>query len=115
MARKLDIARLREEADKAAERNESVWWVRFRAPAARFFCDEGKLHVSSIVRVLYADRMAFSIERTDRDGVSCVTCDPAIEVLAAQESMMAGLMEVVRANGLHGAYRKAGTEKAFEF
>ena len=38
-----------------------------------------------------------------------------MEWLVCHEGMMREVMACVRRNGLHGAYRKAGTERVYQF
>lgn len=101
-------------ADKAAELHEPSWGIFFDRPWGRFFCN-GEMQVVALARVLYADRIRFKFVDTDRDGITCVVLDPEHDRLACVESMMKELMQVLRANGCHGTYRKAGETAEYKF
>ena len=51
---------------------------------------------------------------TDREGVTYYPLDE-LERLVADESDMPAVMRCVRLTGLHGFYRKAGTEREYRF
>lgn len=97
-----------------------VWWVQFDCVVERVFCD--KLQTSF---VLHADvglswaGLSTSgrprIVPTDNPNIDCVIFDAPHYLMAVEESLMPGWMEIVRANGLHGKYRKAGTRTEYEF
>lgn len=112
--RRMSVAELRALAAEAVERGEPLWVVRLSDPCGRMFCNTSRHELEKLGRVLVGCRIAFEVRRTDRAGIECVTFDE-LETLAACESMMPGLMDVVRANHLHGSYHKAGTEKEYEF
>lgn len=107
-------AHIREAADAAADRNESIWAVRLDVHQGRLFCQRGT-QLAALAAVLYADRYGFTINDTDRAEIACVDIDPPRELFACAESMMPGLMGVLRANNVHGAYRESGTEREYRF
>lgn len=111
-----------EEQEEWAKRmNEAQpWWIHFDEPLSVVFCD--KEHVGSVFNADYG--MAWAgigcshrprrMPTNDPD-VLCYQFDIPIDVMMVEERFMGGWMEVVRANSLHGHYRKAGTEKEYEF
>jgi len=112
-----DGERLREAiaemADAAAERNEGVWSVTLDAFCERLFCDRRQL--VDVLAVMVADRYRWRSCATDREGVTCVMPDPPREHFAAARSLMGGFVAALRANGAHGTYREAGTEREYRF
>jgi hypothetical protein len=101
-------------ADAAADRNEPIWAVVTDEPLQRVFCTPGP-QLTGVVAVMVADRYQFSISDTDREGIQCVNVQIPREVFAIAESFMAGFVGALRANGVHGTYRKSGTAKEYRF
>lgn len=97
-----------------------VWWVEFSTPAERVFCRPEQ--VPTIINADYGITWAGVDTRhwprqlpTDQEGVCCVEFGISIDRMAVEEQWMRGWMQIVRANGLHGKYRKAGTTREYEF
>ena len=110
-----DAERLRERI--ACQR---VWWVEFSAPVERIFCD-GR-HCASVIEADYGVTwMGVSTPHwpkrvpTDRPDVWCYEFGVPVDLMSVAHERMAGWMEVVRDNQLHGRYREAGTERWYEF
>jgi len=96
------------------------WWVMFdNGPAEALWCStpEGGdgYDVLAVARTLYYNRIRF---------VTVTSTDPALvrldlrdvrEHLAVAESDMGRVMAAVRRSGLHGHYRKAGTDREYAF
>lgn len=95
-----------------AAKQPAPWWVRFDAPADGIFAQGPDAHV--INRTLYAMREPVRPTPTDREGVTFYPLD-GCERIVADESDMPAVMRCVRLTGLHGFYRKAGTEKEYRF
>lgn len=107
-----DLARQAEEALERARGRPQPWWVRFDAPANGIFAQGQDAHV--INRTLFAMREPVRPTPTDREGVTFYPLDSA-ERIVADESDMHAVMRCLRLTGLHGFYRKAGTEKEYRF
>ena len=97
-----------------------VWWVEFDAPVERVFCDTA--HVAAVFNadygIAWTGMETYHHPRqspTDREGVWCMDFGIPIDRMAVEHGCMRGWMEVVRANGLHGRYREAGTTTEYEF
>ncbi len=104
----------------AAYRESRVWWVEFARPVERLFCDKAHLAVAHMVDAgipwTGMESHHHPVRRpTDRDGVWLLEYGIPIDRLAVAHDNMRGWMEIVRANGLHGSYREAGTEQVYEF
>ncbi len=112
-----DAERLRSHAERAR-----VWWVEFREPVERLFCD--KAHLAAAHEADYGVAW-LGLEThhhprrmpTDRPDVWLLEYGIPIERMAVDHAWMRGWMEVVRANGVHGRYREAGVvpERWYEF
>ena len=63
-----------------------LWWVHLTPPARGLFAAEGH-ELTAVIAAL----------------------------IVCHEGMMREVMACVRRNGLHGAYRKAGTERVYQF
>jgi len=104
------------------ERRERLraWWVEFRPPVERLFCDTAHLAAAheadngmawmGLETHHYPRRLP-----TDRPDVWLLEYAAPIERMAVDHEHMRGWMEVVRANGAHGRYREAGTDRWYEF
>ena len=97
-----------------------VWWVEFDAPVERVFCDTA--HVAAVFNadygIAWTGMETYHHPRqtpTDREGVWCMEFGIPIDRMAVEHQHMRGWMEVVRANGLRGRYREAGTTTVYEF
>ena len=103
---------------QVAERRErdakqpAPWWVSFDSPANGIFAQGQDAHV--INRTLFAMREPVRPTPTDREGVTFYPLDLCERIVADEEDMPA-VMRCVRLTGLHGFYRKAGTEKEYRF
>lgn len=96
-----------------------LWWVGLDPPIRGLFAAEGEELTNVLATLLICER----------DGVLpngyrlAPTTDPAqrwvdvgtCEWLVAHEGMMRELVGCLRRNGCHGSYRKAGTERRYEF
>lgn len=91
-----------------------LWGVRLDGPAERLYCDLGGL--MALVRALYGmDAQGWRVLDTTDPDVMLVELGRPLEWIAAEESDMRALMACLRRNGMHGSYRKAGTEKEYRF
>ena len=111
-----------DDARKLKERMDStrVWWVEFPTPVERLFCDTA--HLAAAIEadrgIAWAGLETYHHPRrmpTDRAGVWLLEYGIPIDRMAVEHGCMRGWMEVVRANGLHGRYREAGTKTEYEF
>ena len=110
-----DAERLRERVGRVR-----VWWVEFREPVERLFCD--KAHLAAAHEADYGVAW-LGLEThhhprrtpTDRPDVWLLEYGIPIDRMAVEHEWMRGWMEVVRANGVHGRYREAGTDRWYEF
>lgn len=97
------------------------WWVVFDEPwPTRFFCS--REYGASVVQADFGMSWAglgsthWPHQRpTDQVGTLCFEFEVPIERMAVEERFMGGWMHVVRSNGYHGHYRKAGTDKEYRF
>lgn len=113
MSWQADLARQAEEARERAARRPRPWWVRFSPPLPRgVFAEGDDRHV--MARTLLAMRVPVRPAPTDREGCEWYPLD-GVERLVAEEPDMPAVMRCVRLTGLHGFYRKAGTEKEYRF
>ena len=109
------------DAERIRDLRESrVWWVCFDAPVERLFCDKEHLAVAYMVDagIPWTGMESHHHPRqmpTDRDGVWLLEYGIPIDRMAVAHQHMRGWMEVVRANGLRGSYREAGTERVYRF
>ena len=110
------------EADEFRRRLEesNPWWIHFERPVSRVFCDHE--HAASVICADFGMSWAgvgMSHEpvkvATDNPDVDCFRFEYEVETMCVEERYMGGWMEVIRMNGLHGRYRKAGTEKEYRF
>lgn len=97
-----------------------VWWVEFPEPVERLFCDTAHLAAAAEADrgIAWAGLETYHHPRrmpTDRAGVWLLEYGIPIDRMAVEHEHMRGWMEVVRANGVHGRYREAGTERWYEF
>ena len=92
-----------------------VWWVRLRPPVARLFCTTGQLATMARVEFDMGHHHGGTQRPTDRDGVWCVDYAAPLETLGVEHEVMGQLMALLRANGCHGRYREAGTQRWYEF
>ena len=111
-----------EEQERYRRRVEEtkVWWVRFDSPVELVFCD--RAHAASVLNADYGISWAgVGVShrpkrlQTDDPETVCFKFEAPIEAMAVEEAFMGGWMQVVRSNGYHGTYRKAGTEKEYRF
>lgn len=97
-----------------------VWWVRLHPPVERLFCDARSVPsiIGADASMAWAGLGAGHAPRTvptDREGVWCMEFAAPLETMAVEHDWMGPLMGVLRANGCHGHYREAGTEREYEF
>ena len=107
-----DLQRQMAKCRERAAKQPAPWWVRFDSPASGIFAQGQDAHV--INRTLFAMREPVRPTPTDREGVTFYPLD-GCERLVADEPDMPAVMRCVRLTGLHGAYRKAGTDKEYRF
>lgn len=91
-----------------------LWGVRLYVPAERLFCDlDGRM---ALVRALYGmDAQGWRVLDTTDPDVMLVELGRPLEWIVTEESDMRALMACLRRNDMHGSYRKAGTEREYEF
>lgn len=106
------LDRQAEDVREWAARQPAPWWVRFHTPARGIFAEGDDHHV--MTRTLFAMRLPVCPAPTDREGVTYYPLDD-VEYLVADEADMHAVMRCVRLTGLHGTYRKAGTDKEYRF
>lgn len=92
----------------------SVWWVVFDEPVCGLFAPAGDPTVPAVLMGMGIGPGGFSRRPTDRDGTEYWDIG-LMERLAAEEPFMPALMRCVRMSGVHGRYRKAGTDEEFRF
>ncbi len=111
---------LRQAAQATRERLGRLrpWWVKFDRPCDRLWVttpESGEgWTLCAIARTLYAMGRTFEVAESTDPSQALVTFAPQ-EFLAVEESDMALVMREVRRSGCHGTYRKAGTEREYEF
>lgn len=101
-----------EDAREWASRQPAPWWVRFHMPARGIFAEGDDHHV--MTRTLFAMRLPVRPAPTDRAECEFYQLD-GVERLVVNEEDMPAVMRCVRLTGLHGTYRKAGTDKEYRF
>lgn len=97
-----------------------VWWVEFSPAVERLFCDSAHLAAAheadhgvawlGLETPHHPRRMP-----TNRPDVWLLEYGIPIERMAVDHEWMGQWMQVVRANGVHGRYREAGTDRWYEF
>ena len=108
-------ADLNAEVEAARERAKSrprPWWVCFDELPHGVFA-EGTDRIV-IARTLFSMRVPVRPAPTDRAECEFYALD-GVERLVAEEDDMTAVMRCVRLTGLHGTYRKAGTDKEYRF
>lgn len=114
-------AELKEAARQAEERRGRMepWWVIPDGGITHLWAttpEHGEgWTLCAVARALYSMRETFRVERSTDPKMVRVTLDHEREHLAVEESDMALVMASVRLTGLHGRYRKAGTDKEYRF
>ena len=114
-------AELAEAARQASVRRGRVepWWVKFDVPTDRLWCTTPEsgdgFTLCAVARTLYGMGREFKVRRSSDERMALVEVRTPQEFLAVEESDMALVMVAVRATGLHGTYRKAGTEREYRF
>ena len=112
MSWQADLAREAEESLERARGRPQPWWVCFDELPQGVFA-EGTDRIV-VARTLYAMRVPVRPAPTDRDDFEFYALD-GVERLSVDEEDMPAVMRCVRLTGLHGFYRKAGTEKEYRF
>ena len=107
-----ELSRQVEERREWAERQPRPWWV-YADGLFRDLFAEGDDRIA-VDRTLYGMRLAVPRGPTDRETCSVYHLD-GVEYLVADEEDMPAVMRCVRLTGLHGTYRKAGTDKEYRF
>ena len=107
-----DLARQAEEALERARGRPRPWWVCFDELPQGVFAEGADRIV--VARTLYAMRAPVRPAPTDRPECEFYALD-GVERLAVDEEDMPAVMRCVRLTGLHGTYRKAGTDKEYRF
>lgn len=96
-----------------------VWWVELRPICERLFCDKAHLAAANEacrgVPALGLGGRSMVVTATDRPDVWALSFPAPLERMAVEHQWMGGWMQVLRANGCHGRYREAGTERWYEF
>jgi len=114
-------AELAEAARQAKARRGRLepWWVRFETPTDQLWAttpESGEgWTLCAIARTLYAMGRTFEVVRSTDPAQALVRSSVPLEFLAVDEGDMKLVMAAVRRSGLHGHYRKAGTEKEYRF
>ena len=112
MSWQADLARAAEESLERARERPQPWWVYADGLFRDLFAEGADRHV--IDRTLHGMRLAVPRGTTDRETCSVYHLD-GVEYLVADEEDMPAVMRCVRLTGLHGTYRKAGTDKEYRF
>lgn len=112
MSWQADLNRQVEEALERARGRPKPWWIAFDQLPQGIFA-EGMDRIV-IARTLYAMRVPVRPAPTDRPECEFYALD-GVERLSVDEEDMPAVMRCVRLTGLHGTYRKAGTEKEYRF
>ena len=114
-------AELAEAARQAKARSGRLepWWVIFESPIDQIWAttpESGEgWTLCAIARTLYAMGRTFEVVRSTDERMALVRLGTVAEYLAVEESDMTPVMRSVRMSGLHGRYRKAGTEREYRF
>lgn len=112
MSWQADLNRQVEEALERARERPQPWWVLFDELPQGVFA-EGTDRIV-IARTLYGMRVPVRPAPTDRAECEFYALD-GVERLVAEEEDMPAVMRCVRLTGLHGHYRKAGTDREYRF
>lgn len=112
MSWQADLNRQAEEARERAKERPQPWWIFFDGLPQGVFAEGADAHV--MARTLFAMREPVRPTPTDREGVTFYPLD-GCERIVADESDMPAVMRCVRLTGLHGKYRKAGTNEEYRF
>lgn len=96
------------------------WWVVFEGgPIDSLWCStpEGGdgYDLLAVARTLYHNRARFAAMASTDPALVRLDLKDVREHLAVAESDMGRVMAAVRRTGLHGRYRKAGTDKEYRF
>lgn len=92
-----------------------VWWVLPGAPVSQLTTSDGE-ELACLWGALYgmrADQGATKFALDDGKTLTVLRIEQ--EAFVVQEPSMRTFMRVIRANGIHGMYRKAGMERTYEF
>ena len=92
-----------------------VWWVRCDEPVTRLVCPRGGGE-ATVMGVLYdmrRDRGA-TVRPTTDPALGCVDMEPT-GGFAVQVSNMRAFVAILRANRVHGSYRRAGDDREYRF
>ena len=99
-----------------AQTERGPWWtVVLDEPTDTLFATTDDNADTNLRAVLYSDREPARTVPTDTQGVACVRTETPICALYVAEGFMRTLMATLRANGCTGHYRKAGTDRWYEF
>ena len=112
MSWQADLNRQAEEALERARGRPQPWWISFDQLPHGVFAEGADRIV--IARTLFAMRVPVRPAPTDRPECEFYALD-GVERLVAEEEDMPAVMRCVRMSGLHGMYRKAGTETEYRF
>lgn len=91
-----------------------VWWVVVDEPVTAISTASGD-ETACVWGVLYGMRADRVATKHDMGEVTMTLLKIAQDAFVVQEPSMKCFMRVMRANGLHGLYRKAGTDKTYKF
>ena len=112
MSWQADLNRQAEEARERAKHRPQPWWIAFDQLPQGVFAEGDDRIV--IARTLYGMHLPVRPAPTDRAECEFYALD-GVERLVADEEDMPAVMRCVRLTGLHGTYRKAGTETEYRF
>ncbi len=109
-----------EQLAAAHDYRSELWYVRLSEPCRGLFAMRGHELTAVLATLLICERDGIlpgghTIAPTTDPAQSYVGLGVGAEWLIAHEGMMPQLMACVRRNGCHGAYRKVGTERRYEF
>jgi hypothetical protein len=91
-----------------------VWWVLPDLPVAQIATSDGE-ELACVWGVLYGMRADHSASKHQVGDLTVTVLRTPQEALVVQEPSMRTFMRVMRANGIHGAYRKAGGDRTYRF
>ena len=109
-----------EDAYRIRVNETQLWWVQFNTVVDHVFCTnrQSTLVLQADEGISWAGLSTSGRPRilpTDDPNLVCVKFDAPHYLMIVDEMFMKEWMEIVRANGLHGKYRKAGTREEYEF
>lgn len=91
-----------------------VWWVILDEPLSQVTTSDGE-ELACLWGVLYGMRADHSASKHEVGDMTITVLRTEQEALVVQEPSMRTFMRIIRANGIHGVYRKAGTDREYRF